>query len=292
MKKVIYKALSLLFVGFCLTACDNDIKDIDKVEEKLTLTASAESIALDAANMQKEIITFTWTEARDVPGDHLVSYTTKLDIVGNNFGSSTAILTYEDDGVFSRSFTSEQLNNWANDKWKLKVNKTFTLEFRVIAQWEGGATFEAPEVRTVTVDVQPIKVEVFGADNMYIDGSAVSDKTEMVQTVENESQYAWLGDLSAGDLQIPVELEGETYYIVPEDGNGTVKAGEPRQVKMQETPISWNIPADGEYRIVVNMDQTTITTYTPDKPLAPAIVEWPFSENDEVTNMVTEVTNI
>lgn len=274
-----------MFVGFCLNACDNDIKDIAKAEEKLELKASSTEIALDENNLSADIITFTWTEARKLPADYLVSYTTKLDVVGNNFGSSTAIISYEDEGVFSKSFTSEQLNNWANEKWKLKVNKPFTLEFRVVAERVGGSTFEAPEVRTITINVEPIKIEVFGADKMFIAGSAIPNgsEIEMAQTIENESQYAWYGSLVAGELQIPVELEGERYYIVPEDGNGILQDGEAENVKMQENAVSWNIPLDGEYRVVVNMEKSTITIYSPAKAISPAVVKWTLDGVEQTT---------
>lgn len=276
--KFLYKTLPLLFTLFCLNACDdNEIQDIPKVQEKLELTASSIDITLDENNLTDDIITFDWTEARAVPGDdYVVSYTTKLDLVGNNFGTSTAILTYEDDGVFSKSFTSEQLNNWAKEKWKTRVNQPFTLEFRVVAQWEGGPEFEAPEVRTIRVNVQPIKVEVFAADKMFVAGSATQsgDPIRMTKTLENESQYAWLGNLVAGDLQIPVELEGYTYYIVPKTGDGTIQDGVGETVKMQEAPVSWHIETPGEYRVVVNMKNSTIMIYSPEKALKPKKVEW------------------
>lgn len=279
-----YKALPLLFTLACLPACDDD-SDIGKVEERLELKASATAIELDGDRLTDDILTFTWTDARQLSDDYVVSYTTKLDVVGNNFGASTAILSYEDEGIYSKSFTSEQLQNWANEKWKLKVNKPFTLEFRVIAQWEGGPTFETPEVRTVTVDVQPVKVEVFGADNMFLAGSAVpdGDELEIGKTVENESRYAWFGELVAGELQIPVELEGETYYLVPANGNGALQAGEAVSVKMQETPVSWLLEADGAYRVVVDMEKSTVTIYTPDRPLEPAVVEWPLDGETQTT---------
>lgn len=279
-----------MFALVCLNACDNELQDIERPEERLELKASAAEIALDADNLTNDIITFTWTEARPMSDDYLVSYTTKLDLVGNNFGSSTTILSYEDEGIFSRSFTSEQLQNWANEKWMLKVNKPFTLEFRVIAQWEGGPTFEAPEVRTVTVEVQPVKVEVFGADKMFIAGSAVAgdDQIEMGKTVENESRYAWFGNLEAGELQVPVELDGETYYMVPAGGGAAVQAGEAQRVKMQETPAGWNIETAGSYRIVVDMEKSTVTVYTPEKPLEPAVVNWPLDGVEQTT----EVNNI
>lgn len=234
--------LTLFALGQWACAWDPYEHDSDPVRETLELTASATQIALDENNLSATVLTFDWTPARPMPDEYLVSYTTKLDLLNNNFGSSTAIETSEDDGIFSRSYTSEQLNNWANERWKVPVNKTFTLAFRVIAEYAGGSTYEMPEVRTVEVTVTPIKVDVFDADKVSLSGTAISSVTEIEKTVENANLYAWYGALSIGELQIPVELEGQTYYIVPSDGSGTLKDGELVDVKMTETPVSWNIP--------------------------------------------------
>lgn len=289
--KYLYKTLPIFFIAFCLTACKQEIMDIDKVEEGLNLEASAQDIALDENNLTKDVITFTWTEARAVAGEHIISYTTKLDVVGNNFGSSTVIMAYEDEGIFSKSFTSEQLQNWANEKWNLPNNKPYTLEFRVVAQWEGGATFEAPEVRTVRVNVQPIRTVVFDADKVFLDGSAVPGMStvEMTKTLENENQYAFLVDLQAGELQIPVEFEGETNYISPVDGDEALKDGESVGIKMQENPFSWNIETAGKYRVVVNMQKATVTIYSPATALTPKTVNW---TGDGGTAMTTEITDL
>ena len=71
------------------------------------------------------------------------------------------------------------------------------------------------------------------------------------------------------ELEIPVEFEGETNYICPADGEGTLQDGEQENVVMRAEPIAWNIPKDGEYRIVVNMEKKTVTINSPDKPLEP-----------------------
>ena len=207
-----------------------------------------------------------------MPDEYLVSYTTKLDLLNNNFGSSTAIVTSEDDGIFSRSYTSEQINNWANERWKVPVNKTFTLAFRVIAEYAGGPTYEMPEVRTVEVTVTPIKVDVFDADKVSLSGTAISSVTEIEKTVENANLYAWYGELSIGELQIPVELEGQTYYIVPSDGNGALRDGELVDVKMTETPVSWNIPSAGNYRLLIDMENKQVRIYSSATDLKPLSV--------------------
>lgn len=241
MKKIKFACNLSLLTLFALGqwACEWDPyeHDSDPVRETLELTASASQIALDENDLSATVLTFDWTPARPMPDEYLVSYTTKLDLLNNNFGSSTAIVTSEDDGIFSRSYTSEQINNWANERWKVPVNKTFTLAFRVIAEYAGGPTYEMPEVRTVEVTVTPIKVDVFDADKVSLSGTAISSVTEIEKTVENANLYAWYGELSIGELQIPVELEGQTYYIVPSDGNGALRDGELVDVKMTETPF-------------------------------------------------------
>lgn len=293
MKKIkyLYKILQLLFISFCLHSCVSEIMDIDKVEEQLTLEASATDIILDADHLSDDVITFDWTDARQLSDDYVVSYTTKLDVVGNNFGTSTCILNYEDEGVYSRTFTSEQLQNWANQKWGLPANKPFTVEFRIIAQFEGGKTFEAPEVRTITVNVTPVKTVVFDADKVFLGGTAVPglSNIEMNKTIENENQYALLLNLQAGQLQIPVEFNGETNYIRPTEADGLLHDGETVGITIRDTPYTWNIETAGEYRVVVNMQKATMAIYSPDKALLPKSVVWNNSAGAQVTTEITDL---
>lgn len=265
--KQLFKACCLLLMLACLTACKHEINDIEKTQETLALNSSAENISLDENNPGKNILTFNWEKARSQSDDHMVTYITKLDVVGNNFGSSTAIMTYEDDGIFTKSFTSEQLQNWANQKWKVPTNKPFTLEFRVTAQWEGGATFEAPEVRTVKINVVPTKVSV--------GGSAVgANRVEMQKTLEDLNQYALVLNLQPGDLQITRENSGKTFYATATDASTALKDGTATDVKLAETPFAWKIETGGEYRVVFNMQKNTATIYSPAKALSPKVVQW------------------
>jgi len=271
----LYRILTFSIIVCGVTACNYEIVDIDNVPGTMTLQSSSTEIALDADHLTDDIITFTWKPARPILNDHIILYTSKLDVVGNNFGSSTTIMNYEDDGIFSRSFTSEQIQNWANEKWKLPVNTPFTLEFRVTAQWEGGPTFEAPEVKTITVRVQPIRTIVFDADKVFLDGSAVQEsKMELGTTVENDNIYAQVLHLEPGELIIPIEYKGETNYLSPTDNEGTLKDGETINVVLRESPVSWKIENAGEYRVVIDMQKATAAIYSPAKALQPAVVQW------------------
>lgn len=291
--KLIKKTLSLLFIGICLYACDNNtIEDITKPEEKMELTASSDSIALDLNNPRESILTFNWTEARKVSGDNLGFYTTKLDVLGNNFGTSTAIINSEDDGIFSRSFTSEQLYNWIVDRWKLPLTKPLTLEFRTVAQWEGGAVFEAPEVRTITVKVAAVKKEVAMPDMIALSGSSLDNAmVQMEPTLENDKKYAALINLKPGELVIPVVASGDMKYLSPKDGEGTLQDGTAEDVALQESRIAWKIETAGEYRVVLNLEDSKVTIYSPAKALQPAVVKWVKNSNpqEEVNTVVTDL---
>ena len=180
------------------------------------------------------------------------------------------------------------------EKWGQSSNKSATIQFRVIAKWDGGTRWVKPEVRTVSVNVRPYKPIVFDADRVYLDGTAMTGgRITMSKTIENEYQYAFLGDLRQGELEIPVEFEGETNYICPADGEGTLQDGEQENVVMRAEPIAWNIPKDGEYRIVVNMEKKTVTINSPDKPLEPVIVEWTGNAGEYKDQVVqTTVTKL
>ena len=164
MKKIKFACNLSLLTLFALGqwACEWDPyeHDSDPVRETLELTASASQIALDENDLSATVLTFDWTPARPMPDEYLVSYTTKLDLLNNNFGSSTAIVTSEDDGIFSRSYTSEQINNWANERWKVPVNKTFTHTWgdAYLAAYDFmfSTVYETPFVVDETTTVLPI----------------------------------------------------------------------------------------------------------------------------------------
>lgn len=281
----IYKIFACMILPAVVSCSYDPYKhDVPAVEEKLVLTSSVGHIVLNEETLDDVIVTFDWEPARQMPDEYVITYTTELDVVGNNFGSTTVIMNTEDDGVFSRSFTGAQIDNWGKERWNLPVNKDFALEFRVIASWTGGPTYEMPEVRVTRVEATPIKVIIFDADKMTVAGTSLNAPEELNKTLENTNLYAWVGDLTAGELQIPVELDGLTYYICPQ-GDGTLKDGQPEAVTMEETPKSWNISEAGRYRVVINMQSKEVTIYSPETDLQPLKVT--FRPNGVETNPET-----
>ncbi|MFR0773721.1 MAG: SusE domain-containing protein [Alistipes finegoldii] len=177
--------------------------DGDPVRETLELTASSSQIALDENhNLTATVLTFDWTPARSMSDEYLVSSTRpSWTLLTNNFGSSTTIETSEDDGIFSRSYTSEQLNNWANERWKVPVNKTFTLAFRVIARcMRAVPLYEMPGSADRRGDRNPGSRSMFSTPTRCrFSGVGRQQRYGDRKTVENANLYAWYGALSIGE---------------------------------------------------------------------------------------------
>lgn len=288
--------LSAAFVVLCCAGC-NQQEDWSNAgffdaEETMTLSVSAEEVELVEENINDIALTFEWTPAREMPDEYMVSYITKLDVEGSDFGN--CVRTMEDDGVFFKSYTVGQLQNLLTEKWGKNWTRMTTLQFRVIAKWEGGSTYVMPEVRTISVDVRPWRPIVFDADKVYLTGESVQGESrhQMTKTIENEFIYAaWL-ELKKGETQIQVEYDGATNYICPADSEGTLVDGGMEDVVMKADAVSWNIPYDGKYRFVLDMQNKNVVIYSPATDLKPFTVTWSPNNSEALGTLTTEVTNL
>jgi hypothetical protein len=139
--------------------------------------------------------------------------------------------------------------------------------------------------------VTPIKAVIFDADKVFLGGSAIQgiNKIEMPATLENLNQYAYVLNLQPGDLEIPVEFNGETNYIVSADANTELKDGQAVGIKIRETKFAWKIETAGQYRVVVNMQKATATIYSPAQALSPRVVTWNGDGGVVQTTTVSEL---
>ncbi len=272
--KYLFGALPLFALLFCLGACDNDEGGSSTVVETMELNASVEELTLDPDKPLETVLTFTWTDAREMPDDYLITYVTKLDVLGSNFAN--AVRTEEDEGVFSKSYTNLELQNLLLEKWGRASNRPTSLEFEILAKWDGGPKYIMPEVRKATVSVQPYRPITFDVDKIFVDGTAIpGSRGQLALTPESEFIYVWTGSLIAGELQIPAEYQGATNYICPMADEG-VTNGVAETVFMKENPTTkWTITEAGEYRVIVDIAKQTLTVYTPGNVLHAAVVDYP-----------------
>lgn len=266
-------------------------KSMYDVMETMTLRVSEESVLLNAETPDEIALSFEWTPAREMSDDYVVTYVTMLDIEGNDF--SNCIRNVEDDGTFVKEYTHQQMQDLLVNKWGKNYSRAVNMEFKVIAKWDGGTKYIMPEVRTIGVSVRPFRPLTFDADRVFLSGEAVTGTTRqaMPKTPENEFIYAEEVYLKPGTMTIPIEYEGITSYICPADGSVEIPdedsvGGMPVSTLFEavvkaepengETNPSWNIPSEGWWRVIIDIENKSVKFYSPKNRLEPLTVEFSY----------------
>lgn len=147
---------------------------------------------------------------------------------------------------------------------------------------------------TVNMDAETVTIiptsSIVEIDKIYLAGTAAPEaEIEVAQTLENASVYAFRGELNAGTLYLPLLYDEKTEMsFVPASGND-IHDGE-ASAYMQVTTSSavsanryWTIPADGIYRIVVDLTAKTITFRSAATDLKNTVVSFNKTYTDDGT---------
>lgn len=290
-----------------LAACDKGgfqgpDRSMYDVVETMTLEASARDVVLDAEEVDKVALTFTWTPAREMPDDYLVTYVTFLDVEGNDF--SNAVRQVVDDGVFTKEYTTQELQNLLVEKWNKNYSRAVNMQFKVIAKWEGGEKYVMPEVRTIDFSVRPFRPLTFDADRIFLSGDAMTGTTRkpMGKTPESDYIYAEEVYLRAGEMTIPIEYQGMTSYICPADGSvevpdndqvdskpaGTQYNAVVKELKADATLPAWKIPVEGYWRVIIDIENKTVKFFSPKNKLEPLTVEFAYEGRNPASWILTK----
>lgn len=118
------------------------------------------------------------------------------------------------------------------------------------------------DTKTVTIIPTSSIVEI---DKIYLGGSAAPEaELEVAQTLEDASVYAYRGELKAGNLYLPILFNEKTEMsFVPASGDDIHDGQASSYVQVATSAAQagkhWTIPADGTYRIVIDLTAKTIT---------------------------------
>lgn len=131
--------------------------------------------------------------------------------------------------------------------------------------------FKPGYVYPTTIDCNPIAIK----------GSAVPDGQASLQpATENPAVYAWLGNLTAGKLSV-VMPEG---VVVPENP----AFGDTASYTLSSS-FEYEIPSEGQYRVVLNTETKKISVYDPATDLKPFSVTWYKEGNTNTKGYTTTV---
>lgn len=241
-----------------VSACGDE--DIDNSYTRnnsvIQLTTSSDYVVLDQNNPDAVALTVEWNEAHPYGSEYITTYQYQLDAIGSK---SAALKEYEDDGIYRRSYTNRELQDLLTGHFGCLTSTLTALNLTVTASFEGPRVV-IPDIATATVRIKTYGEKQFLADRLFIGGSAVGDKNiELTPTSATSGIYNWNGALKTGKLNFPVIYGDENNAISPSEADATIDGTEMAAVIADASDANfWLIPADGNYRITVNINARTV----------------------------------
>jgi len=219
---------------------------------------SFKNLSLDADDSVEKVVISTPDNI--LAGQYSVMY-------GNDYQASLkhyqiTINTTATENIYFAVNTCEPKTNTIKTSMKVTVitakGNTFEKDLDVVNH---NISFKRGKCVKFTVDMAGIgeKDPVFES-GMYLLGNSAAGGKELKAALEDPTKYAYFGDLKAGELKIAQFSESvPTYYV--HDGAFAFGVAEPAGTS--STAAAWTIPADGNYRVVFDSVNGTVTIYDP-----------------------------
>lgn len=223
---------------------------------EMQITASTESIVLDESTPDAVALTVNWTPAHDYGDDYITTYEYSIDVTTSK---AAPIKEYEDEGIFTRSYTHGELQAMLTGHFDVASRKKCLLRLGVTA------TFSGPRVvindqSSVIVEVKTYGPRQFAADKVFIGGTAIG--TDAIELAPKTSGvYVYQAALQAGKFNFPVEYEEEESLIVPEGDKDTAIDGkdQPAAVTDPTSTSGWTVSKSDNYRVTINFNTQTVS---------------------------------
>lgn len=242
-------ACSIFFIGCSDSESEYDYSNITD-GNPLKMEVSSQSIILDPNKPNERALIFTWEPGRDRgPNTKITKYIFRLDVADNDFETSITSVEMQE-GVYFKSFTSQELNNLLRAKWNRPQDQAIEIEARIIAQVEHPDLYVLPDYSTIKFKVTAYELE---PNPLFVVGTATTagwdpEKSLQMNEVSVDELYNWRGKLSKGELKI---LKQVTSLFPSYNMGGTEQ--EMQEVESEEGDNKlFNIPKDGVYSITLN----------------------------------------
>lgn len=238
---------ALVFTFF--TSCDTAIPDDIVKVGPLVVSATKTDVVLKQKNSLTTIaLNFSWTTGTNNGTGASISYRLELDKKGNNFAK--AIGFNMDKGTYSKSFSTEELNDSLLSHWNFTPGSVAELEARVVSTiYSSPQTSEtSPIITILATPYQPV------SKTLYLYGSASPKGTDLNNAIRLSPQtdptiFVYQGMLNAGTLKFITTLgvEMPSYNM----GSDTTKIVS-RTAVSQPNDL-FTIKLSGVYRIEISL---------------------------------------
>lgn len=261
LKNSCFAILALLSV--LLTACDNDMRELNKGEAPLAIAVNSTDAVLDITNPSGKEVVFSWTSGTNQGTNAAISYQFQLDRAGNGFAA--AYDTILGKGIVSFSLTNDALNQILLDYFGILPGERTEMEARVIATVHSDGI--EPQVSEAALlfltPYKPVSKTLYLIGSAAPNGWSADNATKMNAITGTAGGFTWLGNLGVGELKFITTLGA----FVPSYGQGDDAASLYYRESFDDTnDVSFNIATAGTYKVTVNIIALTISIEAAEGP--------------------------
>ncbi len=196
----LYSRIGLIAAIFMLaTSCEKYDEFKIPTAEPLALTATKSEIVLTQKEAANNAVNFTWTTGTNQGTGASISYILKIDKKGNNFANPASFAMGK--GVYSKSITVAELNDYLLNTWKVTPNAVAQLEAKVEATISSNP--ETKDMAGFSFSATPYQPV---SKTLYLIGSASPNgwdagKALALTPQSDPTLFTFQGTLNAGELK-------------------------------------------------------------------------------------------
>ena len=275
----IFTRAGLLAGMICLFAsCADELAELNKGYDTLTLTADKQEINLKEADASQTAVTLTWTSGTNYGTGARLNYTLTLDNAAGDTGAEPLFDKRFNDQELSYAFTVRELNDYLHNAG-ISLNYGETLDLRTTLTAEVAGYEEYTQTSSLTLKVttyEPV------SETLYLCGDATSGGWDADQmqalSLENNQQpgiFSIVTNLTA-DKEFKFFTEKDftatAYVRAADSGTGLADGSVCPIVKRTDESVDdlkFTVSETNLYKLTVNLLDNTLSVLK-SEPLAPA----------------------
>ena len=255
---------SLLTVVLCaLTACEQPVAEPQR-DEKLILTASADSVICKPHLAGQTALQLTWTAGTNNGTGSAIAYTIDIDKAGNAFASGLQLLigrTMDRTLALSHALLADTMKVAFPD---MQQEQFYAFEMRVRAKVVMTGDEQVSPVIPLAVKLMAPVQEIYLIGDATPNGWSLERATLMLTDYDDPGHYTWSGPMYQGEFKLLTSTESWLPCYVRDETD-------PKLMHYRETEdaypdYKWEIPYSGNYTIEVDTRTLTMAIISHSEP--------------------------
>lgn len=276
--KKLAKTIAVLCALPLLQGCtDNDYMDLDKGEEPLALSASAEAVTLAEKTHASQAIALSWTTGTNHGTGGRITYNLSLLPEG---ASADEAVYIKQDAVQSYDWkpSNEELNKILLDRLGAQPGSPLVIDATVTATVAGlPDDLQTSSVRFTATPYKPVSETLFLIGDATPNGWSADNATEMARL--DNGVFSWTGNLRPGEFKFITRL-GD--FLPSYNNNG--QGGLVYRDEDDQPDLKFQITEAHAYKVDANLLDLSITVTPVEGITAPYdniyfvgdVTEWNF----------------